>query len=235
MTETGYQRLSRYAIGLGLLVHLLSLYFHQVSYSRLLYGLSFLSLSTGFYASYRWRGYHPLKKGGFYATVVVLVFPVLGPLVAIQKLYVTPRCGEKVSAKRKRIATWTSICVLAGGIILYLMYWYGATKDYRVRHQIREHRETAWNHFNLALHAEREGDEKTFRAETEKAISEFNKALSVKTDPSRKTDIFRLLGDIYYVREDPVLAEKNYMEALRINPEDTYVKEKLKEMKGLRK
>lgn len=235
MTEIGYQRISRYAIGLGLVIHLLSLYFYQVPYSRLLYALSFLSLATGFYASFRWKGYPPLKKAGFYATVIVLVFPVLGPFVAIQKLYVTPRYGEKVSPKKKRIATWTSICVLAVGIILYLMYWYGASKGYRLKEQIREHRETAWNHFNLALDAEREGDEKAFRAETEKAISELNKALSLKTDPFRKAEIYRLLGDIYHVREDFVLAEKNYMEAFRIKPDDNYIKERLKEMKGMRK
>jgi len=128
--RTGIKK-SRYVFGGGVLLQILFIASlrHRIAALALLCTASLLMVA-GLFLNLKAKGHNPFKKMWFYPTVIVLLWPLIGPLAAMGIMFGTPVQG--VPAPRWRTVLffpWTivlSLCLIIGLVAIPQYYVFRA-------------------------------------------------------------------------------------------------------------
>jgi hypothetical protein len=130
--ENRMGRIARCAFAVGMVSHVYGLFIYDDF--PFLYFFSALSLSIGYYARLRMKGYRPLLQRAFYGMVFVLSLPVIGPVAGLQKIWAMPRSGENVGKQKKRLTTLSTLGLFVIFIIVIVLMIPSLTDEiWRVR------------------------------------------------------------------------------------------------------
>jgi uncharacterized membrane protein len=132
VNENRMGRIARCAFAVGMVSHLCGLFIYDDF--PFLYFFSALSLSVGYYARLRKKGYRPFRQPTFYGMVFVLSLPVIGPVAGLQKIWAMPRSGENVGKQKKRLTTLSTLGLFVIFIIVIVLMIPSLTSEiWRVR------------------------------------------------------------------------------------------------------
>lgn len=111
--------IARFAFAAGTVSHLTGLFI----YDRFpyLYLFSVICFSVGYYVLIRMKGCQPLVNPSFYAMVVLLSLPVIGPIAGFQQIWAMPRVGEEIGKEKKRLTTLISLGLFSIFLIVIVL------------------------------------------------------------------------------------------------------------------